>query len=163
MDQLLVMRAGKGCGSMLGTITRIDDERSIVEVPIFLKLREPELRHPFHERIPLRQKPGCVLRVRVMIEDMRHHPCRRYGVIRPLSRIFHPRMSKDIHLIMDHPSWSPINQLRRLCTSRYPGILHVIKHSDLQIPKPRLVRSPMVHLEVNVGVVIGAPGCGKGF
>jgi hypothetical protein len=159
VDKLLIMRAPKGRRSMFRRIAWIHHQALTVGKSIKPQLRKPEYRAE-HEWISLFLKPRHILRVAEVVLCMLHHPRRTGRVIRLLRRVFHARMSKDIHLVMRHPARSTMQQLRSLCAAWYPGIFHVVKGGNLESAETGGIGAPVVHLEVDVGVTVGAPGGG---
>jgi hypothetical protein len=87
-----------------------------------------------------------------------HHPRSGSRVVGPLSNVFHARVPEDVHLVMRDPSGGPIQNLCRFVSSRHPDVLIIVPGSDLEVSQPRLVNAPVIHLEVDVGMIISAPG-----
>ena len=81
----------------------------------------------------------------------------------PIVLYLHTRVPEDVHLSMDNPARSIVKQLDSLDAAGCPGILHVVPCCVLQGAEPSGVRSPMVHLHVDVSVVVGVPCCGQRF
>lgn len=77
--------------------------------------------------------------------------------MRPAGTFLHGSEAIDVHLIVHNPPLGSVQELGRLRSAWHPVQFHVIPKTVLCFGEPSLVSNPVVHLQVDVGMVVRAP------
>ncbi len=142
------------CGQkrILRRVRRIGDQ---VAVGRLYQKVEDKFRRAFHDRIRSGLQKSLIAGERVMLPDMLTQPGRTHGPDAP-DAVSGCGESPDIAQMMHHPTAGAVMALRRQMAGFHQG-LDVIHQRQSAVGQITHLGRPIVHLQIDVGVIIRIP------